>query len=188
MNRPPEFVLDTVVEPTFAKDVVKAILAAIFFHRLFPSIRPKTRDLLDLTLPSVDDSELDALIENRTSSMIRSVESTPGASSAKTQIAVQFFEKKQKRKAWFSTKDEEVCWEQWLLDITLLYPRTESQRTQARKDMESALQLTILKIIDIVNNNKDHIPPITTSDYNPFPYKIFVPQKGDNWSGRFFSS
>ncbi|KAF3925545.1 hypothetical protein ABW21_db0201535 [Orbilia brochopaga] len=152
--RPPEFVLDTVVEPTFAKDVVKAILAAIFFHRLFPSIRPKTRDLLDLTLPSVDDAELDALIDNRTSSMIRSVESTPGSSSAKTQIAksiVSFFEKKQKRKAWFSTKDEEVCWESWLLDITLLYPRTEAQRLQARKDMENALQLTIMKIIDIVN-------------------------------------
>ncbi|KAF3935509.1 hypothetical protein ABW19_dt0200790 [Dactylella cylindrospora] len=181
MNRQPEFVLSVVVDPSFAKDVVKAILAAIFFHRLFPSIRPKTRDLLDLTLPSADDPDLDALIENRSTTLIRSVELTPGAPSAKTQIAIQFFEKKQKRKAWFSTKDEEVCWEQWLLDITLLYPRTESQRSQVRKDMESALQMTMLKIIEIVNNNKDHIPPITTSDYNPFPYRISVPQEGGSW-------
>jgi len=134
------------VEPNLAKEVVKAILAAVFFHRLFPSIRPKTRDLLDLTLPSVDDSDLDALIESRTSSMIRSIESTPGASSANSQIA---------------------------------------KRSEARKEMESQLQHTILRIIDIVNNHKDHIPPITTSDYNPFPYKIYIPQK-DNWSGRFF--
>jgi len=50
--------------------------------------------------------------------------------------------------------------------------------------MESQLALTIMRIIDIVNSNKDHIPPITTSDYNPFPYKIFVPSKGGDWGGR----
>ena len=54
--------------------------------------------------------------------------------------------------------------------------------------MESSLQKTAMKIVSIVNREKDHIPPITTSDYNPFPYKIFVPQKGGDWGGRFFST
>ena len=40
-------------------------------------------------------------------------------------IAVQFFEKK-RRKAWFMKGEEEVCWEQWTLDVTLATPRTES--------------------------------------------------------------
>lgn len=40
-------------------------------------------------------------------------------------MAVQFFEKK-RRKAWFSKGEEEVCWEQWTLDVTLATPRTES--------------------------------------------------------------
>jgi 3-methyladenine DNA glycosylase AlkD len=40
-------------------------------------------------------------------------------------VSVQFFEKK-RRKAWFTKGEEEVCWEQWTLDVTLATPRTES--------------------------------------------------------------
>lgn len=40
-------------------------------------------------------------------------------------MAVQFFEKK-RRKAWFGKGEDEVCWEQWTLNITLATPRTES--------------------------------------------------------------
>ena len=31
-----------------------------------------------------------------------------------------------------------------------------------------------MKIVTIANRNKDHIPPITTSETNPFPYKIDI--------------
>jgi hypothetical protein len=43
--------------------------------------------------------------------------------------------------------------------------------------MESSLQKTALKIVNIVNRDKDHIPPITTSDQNPFPYRMAVNPK-----------
>ena len=33
------------------------------------------------------------------------------------------------------------------------------------------------KIIGIVNRDKDHIPPITTTDANPFPYQVVVNPK-----------
>jgi autophagy-related protein 101 len=105
------------------------ILHTIFFHRFFPSIRPKTRDVLDLTLPVVEDVELETLIDQRTTALVRQL----GASSdmgvrstgVRGQIAVQFFEKR-RRKAWFTKGEEEVCWEQWTLDVTLATPRTES--------------------------------------------------------------
>jgi 3-methyladenine DNA glycosylase AlkD len=45
-------------------------------------------------------------------------------------MAVQFFEKK-RRKAWFAKGEEEVCWEQWTLDVTLATPRTESGTSYA---------------------------------------------------------
>ena len=38
--------------------------------------------------------------------------------------------------------------------------------------METSLQKTALKIVTIVNGNKEQIPPITTSETNPFPYQI----------------
>ncbi|KAI9837516.1 MAG: hypothetical protein M1819_007167 [Sarea resinae] len=187
-RRPPEYILEVFADPTCVKEIVRGILHTIFFHRFFPSIRPRTRDLLDLTLPIVDDAELDTLIEQRTTALIRQIDTTStlasSNSSSRGQIAVQFFEKR-RRKAWFSTKaEEEVCWEQWTLDVTLATPRTESERVKVRKAEEMMLHKTAMKIITMVNRDKDHIPPITTSEANPFPYQILINPKFDGWGTR----
>jgi autophagy-related protein 101 len=104
-------------------------LHTIFFHRFFPSVRPKTRDILDLTLPFVDDVELETLIDQRTTTLVRQLDTNSDLGARNTGVrglmAVQFFEKK-RRKAWFMKGEEEVCWEQWTLDVTLATPRTES--------------------------------------------------------------
>jgi len=47
-------------------------------------------------------------------------------------------------------------------------------RIKVRRAMETSLQKAAMKIVAIVNRDKDHIPPILTSDQNPFPYKISV--------------
>jgi len=185
-RRPPEYILEVFADPTCVRDVVRGILHTIFFHRFFPSIRPRTWDLLDLTLPIVDDAELETLIDQRTTSLIRQIDTTSNLSSnsVRGQVAVQFFEKR-RRKAWFSTKaEEEVCWEMWTLDVTLATPRTESERAKVRKAMEMMLQKTAMKIITIVNREKDHIPPITTSEANPFPYQIVINPKLEGWGNR----
>jgi autophagy-related protein 101 len=105
------------------------ILHTIFFHRFFPSVRPKTRDILDLTLPFVEDVELETLIDQRTATLVRQLDTSSDMGARNTgvrgSLAVQFFEKK-RRKAWFTKGEEEVCWEQWTLDVTLATPRTES--------------------------------------------------------------
>jgi len=148
-RRPPEYILEVFADPTSVKDVVKGtafgscstfhlklqltiysgILHTIFFHRFFPSIRPKTRDVLDLTLPVVEEVELETLIDQRTAALVRQLDTSSDmgvrSTGVRGQIAVQFFEKK-RRKAWFTKGEEEVCWEQWTLDVTLATPRTES--------------------------------------------------------------
>jgi autophagy-related protein 101 len=55
-------------------DLWLAILHTIFFHRYFTSISPLTRDLLDLTLPAIDDVDLETLIEQRTIALVRAIE------------------------------------------------------------------------------------------------------------------
>lgn len=52
-----------------------------------------------------------------------------------------------------------------------------ADRIKVRRAMESSLQKAAMKIVAIVNRDKDHIPPITTSDANPFPYRIVVNPK-----------
>lgn len=126
-------------------------------------------------------------------------------------ISVQFLEKK-RRKTWYMrpSGDEEVCWERWTVKVTVAEPKTETgaflsppiymcvllylllcfarttERAKVRNAMETTLRGTVLKIVDIVNQHKDHIPPITTTDANPFPYQIVVNQKEDSsgWATR----
>jgi autophagy-related protein 101 len=158
-----------------------------------------------LTLPFVDDDELDTLIDQRTATLVRQLD-TSSDMGARNQgvrglMAVQFFEKK-RRKAWFTKGEEEVCWEQWTLDVTLATPRTESgmfsfesfgrdtdvmwgtERAKVRKAMEAMLLKAAMKIVTTVNREKDHIPPITTSEANPFPYQIVVNPKDNGWGAR----
>ncbi len=103
------------------------ILHTIFFHRFFPSLAPGSREVLDITLPFVDDAELDTMIEKRAAELARELdaERTHSHSSAshaplhhhlsqqrggaaaavasnggRGNISVQFFEKK-RRKTWY---------------------------------------------------------------------------------------
>lgn len=38
--------------------------------------------------------------------------------------------------------------------------------------MERQLKQNLLKILNIINDHKEHIPSITTTDGNPFPYQV----------------
>ncbi|KAG6325212.1 hypothetical protein E4U22_000012 [Claviceps purpurea] len=198
---PPECILDVFTDPRSLRDVVKGILHTIFFTRFFPSLTPRTRDVLDLTLPYVDDDELETMIDQRAAALERHLDaerSTSGAShsssssgggggggggGARGQIAVRFFEKRH-RKSWLSRGEEEVCWESWTIKVTVAEPRTESERAKVRRAMEQTLLTTAMKIVSFANTHKDHIPPITTQTGNPFPFKINIDQKETGWAAR----
>ncbi|KAK8114793.1 autophagy-related protein [Apiospora kogelbergensis] len=195
-QNPQEFILDAFVDPTSVRDVVGGILHTIFFHRFFPSLVPETREVLGLSVPYVNDAELDTMIAKRTSELHREVvinnshhhsSNNNSGGGGRGTISVQFLEKK-RRKTWYMrpSGDEEVCWERWTVKVTVAEPKTETERAKVRNAMETTLRGTVLKIVDIVNQHKDHIPPITTTDANPFPYQIVVNQKEDSsgWATR----
>lgn len=109
------------------------ILHTIFFHRYFPCIRPSNIDVLDLTLPRIEDVELETLIDTRVSAFVRNhLSSTPNSPSGigRGRIAVQFFDKRPRRVGmWFgglTSNETEVCWETWTISVTIASPRTES--------------------------------------------------------------
>jgi len=186
-RRPPEYTLDLFADRACVKAVVRAILHTIFFHRYFTPLTPSTHDLLDTTLPYVSDNELETLIDARVTSLAAALESTshPSTSSGgRGQILLQFSERK-RRKNWYGGKaDEDLVWERWILDVTLASPRSESEAAKARRAMESSLQRNAIKIVNIVNRDRDHIPPITTNEINPFPYTIVVNPRNEGWGGR----
>jgi len=58
------------------------------------------------------------------------------------------------------------------------------ERIKLRMSIETQLQATVLNIITTASMKKDHIPPITTNEANPFPYSIIVSPKGETWGAR----
>ncbi|KAJ5908195.1 hypothetical protein N7495_000877 [Penicillium taxi] len=197
---PPEYFLEIFADTTTVRDVLKGVLNLIFFHRYFPSIRPVTFEVLDFTLPAINDADLETLIDSRVSALVRQhLSSAAGAQDGQVgggggggvrgRIAVEFYEKKRRRSGlWFGglagKGEEEVCWEIWTLDVTIATPRTDSERAKVRKAMTNMLQKAAMKILTVVNKDKDHIPPITTSESNPFPYRIVVNPRTDAWGHR----
>lgn len=205
-RKPPEYTLELSADRSNVKDVIKGeseiswrtfldsrsrlggILHTIFFHRIFSTLRPATHDVLDTTLPYVSEDDVEDLIEQRINAFIRQVESTSTQQSPQSQtktgrgqLVLQFLEKK-RRKGWFVAKaDEETVWENWILDITLTTARSEPEATRNRKQMEQQLQNAAMKTVMIMNRDRSHIPPITTTETNPFPYQILVNPKSDGW-------
>lgn len=51
---------------------------------------------------------------------------------------------------------------------------TSAERAKVRRASETTLHNTIFKAITFANAHKDHIPPITTTESNPFPYQIHI--------------
>jgi len=191
-RRSAEYTLEIFADRTCVKDIVKAILHTIFFHRYFTPLRPATSDLLDVTFPHVSDPDLETLVEQRAQTLVRQLDVSPSTDPSypkrheggRGQLVLQFTEKK-RRKGWFGGKaDEDTVWETWILDVTLATPRTETEAVKARRAMEMSLQKTAMKVINIVNRDRNHIPPITTNETNPFPYQILVNPKNDGWGQR----
>ena len=162
------------------------VLHTIFFHRFFTPLRPATHDVLDLTLPYVSEDDIEDLIEQRTIDFLRQLESATTTQYSQAQpkacrLVVQFSEKKRK-KSWFATKtDEETVWENWVLEFTLTSARSEPESTRNRRLMEKQLHAAAMQIVKTVNVERNHIPPITTNESNPFPFQILVNPKGEAW-------
>lgn len=168
-------------------DYPPGILHTIFFHRTFPAVRPIDRDVLDITLPAVDDVDIETLIDQQATALVRQMDhgtySSYSGGNGRGQLAVQFFEKRQPSKQRISSyffggrAEEEVCWEEWTIDVTLARPRNETEIEKVRDAMETSLRKAAMKILTTASEEKEHIPPITTNETHPFPYKILVNPK-----------
>ena len=154
-------------------------------------LQPATHDILEMTLPYVSEDDIESTIETKTNAFIRQLEAASTAQAPQSQpkpgkgtLVVQFLEKK-RRKGWFVAKaDEETVWENWVIDVTLTSARSEPEAARNRRLMEKQLQTAAMGVVETANRDRDHIPPITSNDSNPFPFSILLNPKADVWSPR----
>ncbi|KAK5671393.1 hypothetical protein BDV3_001134 [Batrachochytrium dendrobatidis] len=168
---PVTIALELSVERYYAKEVLRAILQSIMFHRTLSNTRPIDvhLDSLNITYACLDDKEIQVMIEERLSELFSQIESQIQTSSDKIKGSVMFFERKTK-KSWFTKADEDICWEKWDITLTPTQALTEQLQIQAHALLVKSFEECLVKISDKANEEKDHIPPMLTSE--PFPCQI----------------
>ncbi|KAG5368519.1 hypothetical protein CJU90_0724 [Yarrowia sp. C11] len=202
-----EFQYSIVADKKLLKPLAEALLSSILFHRLFGSVTPDSRELLNITYPhpllgtAKENQELAQLLDENASLLSRSLEngeradlelpatptelsrakqtevapvgSVPGVVLGETDMTVQFFEKRTKKSTWFGKNDDKL-WEQWRVSIRAVTCRSDVETEKMRGLVQQQLQSILMAMAADVNGNKDHIPPITTVETSPFPYKVAV--------------
>ncbi|KAF8550072.1 DUF1649-domain-containing protein [Imleria badia] len=175
----PTVSIDVILERQTAKEVLHAILHAILFHRLFGTVKPQTFDVLDVTMPGVADPEMEQLVNEKVDVFWKGIES---GSNKRGQILVTFSEKKPK-KSWFQVYvgEEDVPWEQWIVNAELRQPKSDRDR----HDFSATLATTLTNALQVMlthtssEKGRTAVPLITNATgISPFPIRITVKVDG----------
>ncbi|GJJ15297.1 hypothetical protein Clacol_009573 [Clathrus columnatus] len=168
-----------VVERQSAKEVLRALLHAILFHRLLGVVKPQTSEVLDVTLPAVNDPDIEHLVDDKVNVLWRAVEA---GRHKKGQIILALSEKRQK-KGWavtqiFSAVEEEVPWEEWHINVDLRQALTDRDRQTLNSNLSSTLSDALKKILTHTSSERGRAAiPLITNAFNglsPFPFSIRV--------------
>ncbi|KAJ1561842.1 hypothetical protein HK405_002556 [Cladochytrium tenue] len=113
------------------------------------------------------------------SGLVRSAAAPPHHAAS-----VRFMERRARRNNyWFAVRAEE----QWTVRVTVTRARSEKEQIHAQRAAEAGLSAALSKVARASNENKDHIPPVTTVDGYPFPFQITVNTAADaassGWGG-----
>ncbi|KAJ3540098.1 hypothetical protein NM688_g6274 [Phlebia brevispora] len=171
----PEITIDLVLDRHNTKEVLRAVLHSILFHRLFGTVKPRTFEVSDVSMPGVDDPEIIRLVDEKVESFWRGVE---GGANKRGQILVTFSEKRQ-RKSWFPgiMGEEEVPWELWTINAEIRQPTTAQERERFNEDLKSTLTKSLKVMLTHTSSERGRsvVPLITNAQgISPFPVKIVV--------------
>jgi len=171
----PIITIDLILDKLNTKDVLHGVLHSILFHRLFGTVKPRTFEVLDVTMPGVSDPDMEQLIDEKVAAFWKGIQNGPGK---KGQIIVTFSEKRP-RKSWFQVYmgDEEVPWEQWVINAELRQPKSEQERQLANNSLTTTLAHSIETMLTHTTSERGRtaVPLITNATgISPFPLRISV--------------
>jgi len=173
---PLTFTLNLTCERRQIRNAVRAVVHATLFQRVLGNVTPREIDVLGLTFAAIHDIDTSALVESRVEHLARALESP--TSKSRGQITVSFLEKRTaKKSSWWAPNEKEKAWEEWIISVNVESASTERER--AFVDAETRRQLVQFQTrsLAFVNDQRAHIPPITSSESFPFPIEIVVGQR-----------
>lgn len=99
----PVFRHEFVMSKNFPREIVRTVLHAILFHRVFGSVQPKEVEVLGVTFPQVVESKIERLVNERTDQVVAALEhETPTVL-----LSIRFLETRLRKPA---TTDDDKSW------------------------------------------------------------------------------
>jgi len=180
------------------KEVLECILHSILFSRAFGIIRPRetTVDFMQFYYVRCDDPIIEKYVEDRVE-LFYDAWQKKKFDPSKGILFLSFDEKRVKPQLFGLSKVEErFRWEQWIIQVRLLEHHTQplhspqlneevEDNEDRREKLEYDLRKTLLQILKLINENKNHIPPLTSKETTPFPYEITFPALDPSGQGIF---
>jgi hypothetical protein len=194
---------DLDVEHYQIREVLRCILHTIMFNRALGLVRPRDVDseLFDITYVQCGDASIEKKIEERIDHFCGWVEKHP---ARKGQVCLSFYNEKKSKQIWFSRQVERQYWEQWNVHLNVVKPGQEvapepqkqefsaftdsaeavlEERNRRQAALEGSLREVLMQVLQIVNEKKEHIPPVIHSDVASFPYEITIPNSSESMFG-----
>ncbi|KIY70103.1 hypothetical protein CYLTODRAFT_420076 [Cylindrobasidium torrendii FP15055 ss-10] len=169
----PTVTIDLVVDRSSCRDVLKGTIHAILFHRAFGTIKPKTFQVMDVTMPYIADPETETWVQDKVDLFWKGIET---GASKRGQVSVVMSEKKPK-KSWFSMGGEEdVPWEFWHINVELKQPK-DTQRADFETRLSAILSKALMTMITYSTSEagRKAVPLISdATGISPFPIRIVV--------------
>lgn len=173
------FAINLSADRQYSADAIRAVLSTILFHRLFGTLVPSTSEAVGVTYPVPVHPETESIISQRAKELAHRFRD----SAIKTQaVQLRFFSRRVKKSAWFA-KTHNFCWESWNVAVAVspnskdrpgLLNTGQENQSSSRSASSRELQKALFETIQALDDYKDHIPPITTTDVSPFPYEITI--------------
>eukprot|EP01119_Soliformovum_irregulare_P023141 TRINITY_DN8042_c0_g1_i1.p1 TRINITY_DN8042_c0_g1~~TRINITY_DN8042_c0_g1_i1.p1 ORF type:complete len:202 (-),score=31.15 TRINITY_DN8042_c0_g1_i1:38-643(-) len=171
-----QFSLDVLEVPEESvKDVVQCILHTILFLRAFGLVKAMEIciESLDFYYMCCDEPTIKAFVQEKANTFFDSWQRKRFDPLQRT-IFLSFDEKRMKSQLFgFSQVEERVMWEQWWINLKIVNRSLSSP--EGSKRLEEDLQKTVFNILQLANEYKTHIPPLTNKDITPFPYNVTFP-------------
>lgn len=159
------------------------VLHCIIFHRSFQTIKPTAVDIdsLNLTYAKIDDPFIEDTINKKVALFTEALKGTSPKHCASGRVGVLFYEKTRGASGTWFTGANNICWEQWIINIKITQALGEKEEIRAKKQLENDILQLLHKISDKTMESLDHIPSLTSND--PFPFQIVIMSKSDqSWT------
>ncbi|KAL7418317.1 hypothetical protein Q5752_006775 [Cryptotrichosporon argae] len=143
-----------------AKDVVRALLHAVLFHRVIDTVEPETEEVFDVDIAYIPTKEIERDISAKVDEFAQAFIET-GACVG--ELAVVFLQRKN-RKGWFAVTEELVPWEAHVLTLDLAGPPAPPRLADA-----------LVQLATFCAQSRGNVPPVSGSgDQTNLSHQILI--------------